>query len=171
MSKKILILSVALVLFLPLASVFASDYTQTCGKTGSVSCAGSGDCAGNAECQTGTCTEACPSPKAHSTLGTDTCEISYDWDCTCNTTCQGGTATCDVAGDCSYSCDEGYHYSGGNCVVNPPVLITLPSNFVKNSLAKVSTLIGDFAPLLIIVIAIPLFFIIGKKIVALFKVR
>jgi hypothetical protein len=50
-------------------------------------------------------------------------------------------------------------------------LITLPVDFVTDALADVSTLLTDFAPLLIVVIALPLFFIIGRKIVALFHVR
>jgi hypothetical protein len=50
-------------------------------------------------------------------------------------------------------------------------LITLPADFVTDALADVSTLLTDFAPLLVVVVAIPLFFIVGRKIVGLFHVR
>jgi len=110
-------------IFLPIL-VSASDYTQNCLITGSATCRAGDICEGGVqECYSNNCGVNCPASIGNSHFVNDNCSSSVIWNCGCYPRIQppqfnicSGTAECQVEGICNYACDEGYRWTGENCV-------------------------------------------------------
>lgn len=154
MTKKIFILIFAIAIFFPFLA-FGFDYTESCQKTGGVNCKPGTECVFPGQCQFSNCAFSCPSPAPNSYLSGNNCQKDEDFNCTCSSFC-GGSADCYITGNCEYTCDENYEWTGEECEELPPSEVFLLDVFFTYFFIVGSHLLPIFAYFLLVVLVISL---------------